>query len=108
MVHSVILNGCIWQNHFKNMRHNIIFSRIFDKQICLGCARFPEIFQNFSELQILWSLYSVVFHALTLKLPIQTSLSVVPNLPVYLSVHEKRPNFRKTSTPLENTFEENS
>ena len=47
-----------------------------------GCARFPKILQNFSERQILWSLCSVVFHALTLKLPIQTSPSVVSKLPV--------------------------
>ena len=66
----------------------------------LGCARFPEILQNFSERQILWSLCSVVFHALTLKLPIQTSLSVVPKLPVPLRSSENCPNFRKTSTPL--------
>ena len=41
----------------------------------------------------------VVFHALTLKLPIQISLSVVPKLTVLLSSHEKCPNFGKTSTP---------
>ena len=34
-----------------------------------GCAR-AEFLQNFSERQILWSLCSVVFHALTLRLPI--------------------------------------
>ena len=45
--------------------------------------------QNFSERQILWSLCSVVFHALTLKLPIQTSLSVALELPLSLSSHEK-------------------
>ena len=56
--------------------------------------------QNFSERQILWSLCSVVFHALTLKLPIQTSLSVAPELPVSLSSHEKCEHFRKTSPPL--------
>ena len=54
-----------------------------------GCARLPEFLQNFSEHQILWSLCLVVFHALTLKLPIQTSLSVVPKLPVSFSSHEK-------------------
>ena len=49
-----------------------------------GCARFAEFLQNFSGCQILWSLCSVVFHELklTLKLPIQTSLSVAPKLPV--------------------------
>ena len=41
---------------------------------------------------------SVVFHALTLKLPIQTSLSVAPELPVSLRSGEKCQNFRKTST----------
>ena len=54
-----------------------------------GCARFAEILQNFSERPILWSLCSVVFHALILKLPVQTSLFVAPELPVSLSSHEK-------------------
>ena len=40
------------------------------------------------------------FHALTLKLPIQISLSVVPELPVSLSSGGKCHKFRKTSTPL--------
>ena len=65
----------------------------------LGCARFAGFLPKFSERQILWSLCLVAFHALTLKLPIQTSLSVGPQLPVSLSSHEKRPNFRKTTTP---------
>ena len=55
--------------------------------------------QNFSEPQILWSLCWVVFHALTLKFPIQTLLSVVPKLPVYTCSGEKCENFSKTSTP---------
>ena len=54
----------------------------------LGCARFPEILQNFSELQILWSWCLVVFLALTLKLPIQTSLPV-PKIPVCVRSGEK-------------------
>ena len=45
---------------------NLLFSQIF-----LRCARFPEVLQNFSEPRILWSSCSVVFPALTLKLPIQ-------------------------------------
>ena len=44
--------------------------------------------QNFSERQILWSLCSVVFHAFALKLPIQTSVSVAPEITVSLSSHE--------------------
>ena len=60
-----------------------------------GCARFPENLQNFSERQILWSLCSVVFHVL---MPIQTSLSVAPKLPVSLSSAENCHKFRKTST----------
>ena len=40
--------------------------------------------RNFREGQILWSLCLVVFLALTLKLLIQTSLSVAPELPVSL------------------------
>ena len=38
--------------------------------IFLGSARFPEMLQNFSECHVLWRMCSVVFHALTLKLPI--------------------------------------
>ena len=38
----------------------------------------------------------MVLHALTLKLPIKTSLS---ELPVSLRSGENCPNFRKTSTP---------
>ena len=60
---------------------------------------FPEFLENFSERLILWNLCSVVFHALTLKLPIQTSLSVAPELPVSLHSGENCPNFKKTSTP---------
>ena len=63
-----------------------------------GCAHFPEFLQNFSERQILWRMCSVVFLALTLKLPIQTSPSVAPELPVSLRSGEKCPNFSKTST----------
>ena len=56
--------------------------------------------KNFKGRQIiiLWSLYSVVFHVLTLKLSFQTSLSVVPKLLVSLRSAEKCENFRKTST----------
>ena len=60
-----------------------------------GCACFPEFLQHFSERQILWSLCLVGFHALTLKLPIQTSLSVTPKLPVSLRSGEKCQNFFK-------------
>ena len=35
-----------------------------------GCACFPEILENFSKRQVLWSLFSEVSHALTLKLHI--------------------------------------
>ena len=49
----------------------------------------PEILQNFSQRQILRSLCLVVFHALTLKLPIQTSLSMAPKLKVSLRSSKK-------------------
>ena len=62
----------------------------------LGCACFPECLQNFSEHQILWSLCSVVFYALTLRLPILTSLSVSPELKVCVRSGKKGENFRKT------------
>ena len=51
------------------------------------CSFFPEFLHNFTECQILWSLYSV-FHAFTLKLPIQTSLSVVPTYSSFLTHHQ--------------------
>ena len=60
---------------------------------------FPEILQNFSERQILWSLCSVDFHALTLKLPIRTLFSVARKLPVFTLSGEKCENLSKTSTP---------
>ena len=66
----------------------------------LGCARFPEFTQNFTELQILWSLCSVDFHTYTLQLPIQTPHSVALELQVFVSSLEDCPHFRKTSTPL--------
>ena len=58
----------------------------------MGCARSADFLQIFSERQILWSLCSVVFHALTLKLLIQISISVVPKLPVSLCSGEKVKN----------------
>ena len=72
--------------------------------IALGYACFPEFLQNFSECQILWSLCLVVFHALTLKLPIQTTPFVVPKLQVCVRSGDKCENFRKTSTPLGRNF----
>ena len=47
-----------------------------------GCARFPEFVQNFSEPDYV-DLCSVIFLAFTLKLPIQTSLSVAPTRSVF-------------------------
>ena len=65
----------------------------------LGCARFPQFVQNFSERQTLWSLCSVDFHTLTLQLPIQTPYFVAPELQVFVSSLENCQNFGKTSTP---------
>ena len=56
-------------------------------------ARFPEILQNYSERQIVWIMCSVVFHALTLKLTIQTSLSMAPKLPISFSSTENYHKF---------------
>ena len=58
------------------------------------CSFLLGTLQNFSERQIVWSLCLVVFHALTLKLPIQTSLSVVSKLPLSLSSAEKLCKFQ--------------
>ena len=66
-----------------------------DVAVVLGCARFPEILQNFSK--ILLRMCSVVFHALTLELPIQTLLSVAPRLPVSARSDEKCENFSNFS-----------
>ena len=65
-----------------------------------GVLVFLIFLQNYSKHHILWSLCSVVFHAFTLRLPIQTSLSVAPKLQVCLRSGEKCEKFRKTSTPL--------
>ena len=55
-----------------------------------GYACFLEILSYFNERQILWSLGSVVFHALTLKLPIQTSLSAAPKFEKNVKISAKR------------------
>ena len=59
---------------------------------------FSWILQNFSERQISWRMCLVVFHALTLELPIQTSLSVASKLPIYTRSGEKCENSNKTTT----------
>ena len=66
------------------------FLRLF-----LGCARFPQFVQNFSECQTLWSLCSEVLQTFTLQLPIQTLDSII-----FVSSLENCQNFSKTSTPL--------
>ena len=65
---------------------------------------FSEFLQNLSERQILCSLCLVVFHALTLRLPIQTSLSVAPKLLDCVRSGEKSENLRKTSTHPASNF----
>ena len=64
-----------------------------------GCARSSDFVKHSSERQILCS---VVFHALTLQLPIQTLQSVTPELQFFVSSLENCQNFSKTSTPLSN------
>ena len=54
-----------------------------------------DFLQNFSERQIFLSLCSVIFHALTLKLPIQTF-----SFSQFIHVRVKNENFSKTNTPL--------
>ena len=79
-----------------------MYSAVFILRVLCGgvCARFPKFVQNFSERQILWSLCSVDFHTFTLQSPIQTLLSVAPELQVFVSSLENCQNFSKTSTPL--------
>ena len=50
-----------------------------EKKKTLGWDCFPDFLQNFSEHQILWRMCLVFFLAFILRLPIQTSLSVLPN-----------------------------
>ena len=97
--------GLFQKNHSPLVRQDIRFQITYHRTI-RGCAHFHEILQNFSERQILWSLCSVVFHALTLKLPIQTSLSVAPTRSVFTHSGEKGENFSKMSTPLRLCFNE--
>ena len=63
-------------------------------------ACFVEMLQNFRERPVLWRMYSIVSLAFTLRLPIQTSLSVAPKLQVCVRSGEKCQKFRKTATPL--------
>ena len=65
-----------------------------------GMLIFLKFCKIFCERQILWILCSVVFHSLTLRLPIQNSISVAPKLQVCASSGKKCQNFSKTSTPL--------
>ena len=60
---------------------------------------FLKFLINCSERQFLWGLCLVVFRALTLEVPIQTSLSVAPELPVSLRLDEKCQKFRKLLHP---------
>ena len=66
----------------------------------LGCAHFLKFVHNFSERQILRSLWSVDFHTLTLQLRIQTLHSVVPEIKVFVSSFQNYQNFTKTIRPL--------
>ena len=63
--------------------------------VCPGCARLSEFLHNFSECRILWSLCSVVFHAFALKLPIQTPVFVVPELPSFFEFTGKISKFQE-------------
>ena len=60
-------------------------SRIIQTQTanCFGSARFADILKNCVAHQVLWKTCSLVFLAFTLKLPIQTLLSVVPKCSVF-------------------------
>ena len=52
-----------------------------------GCARFAEILQNCVVRQVFERMCSIVFLAFTLKLPIQTLLSVAPTHSSFLVHH---------------------
>ena len=78
--------------------------RNITKQEIKGWARFAEILQSFSERQILWSLCLVVFHALTLKLPIQTSLTRL--IPATTNPPDPRPLTRDPPRKMNITNEE--
>ena len=69
---------------------------------CLLCARFPKFMQNCSEHSILWSFCSVDFLTFTLKLAIQSLLSVAPKLQVFACSREKCQKSAKQAHPLGN------
>ena len=80
------------ENYCVMQLYHIIIELVSKKisDLPLGCARFPELMQNFSKRQILWSLCLVDFHTLTLRLPIQTPHFVAPELQVFVSSLENR------------------
>ena len=98
-----------WQiNKFSHRQPLKYYLQVSQKwMLFLVCARFSKILQNFSERQILWRMFLVVFRALTLRLPIHTSLSVAPKLPAYTRSGEKCQNFSKTSTPQQGLWRQN-
>ena len=75
------------------------FHKLLLLPLLQGCAHFPEFLEIFRERQILWKMCSVVFLPFTLKLPIQTLLSVAPKLPARAHSGKKCEHFSKTSTP---------
>ena len=67
-------------------------------QVIQDVLVFLNFCKIFSEREILWSLCSVVFLVLTLKLSFQTSLSVAPKLPIFARSGGNCQNFSKPST----------
>ena len=81
------------RNKFILVRFTII------RDICDVLLFLNFYLQYFTACQILRSLCSVDFLTFTLKLPIQTLLSVVPKLQVFARSGEKCQHFRKISRP---------
>ena len=57
-----------------------------------GCARFAEILQNCVVRQVFDRMCLIVFPAFTLKMPIQTLLSVAPTCSVFWRATQFRQN----------------
>ena len=98
----------LFQMYGKNLGHDRFYASfwIFEKKIKVFIY-VTKCTLNLNIRTILsWNFAKFVenvlgsIHALILKLPIQTSLSVAPELQVFTRSAEKCENFSETSTPL--------
>ena len=70
------------RTHPRNAHYKSFHTLILNWAV-LGCACFAEMLQNCMACQVFGIMCSIVSHALTLKLPIQTVLSLAPTCSVF-------------------------